>query len=140
MYISAENAITSTSVISENMLVSSCGVDWGMTLKAGLTVLDVQSSALSGALTISGTSFVVDFTALDTKDADVIFLSFGNEVKFSDLEKMQVSAVTLGGEMLGYYVGGDTSGVYFTMIPEPATATLSLLALAALVARRRRSA
>lgn len=140
LYISAENAITTTSVMSENLFVNSCGVDWGMTLKAGLTVLEVQSSALSGALTISGTSFMVDFTALDTKDADVIFLSFGDEVKFSDLEKMQVSAITLSGEMLGYYVGGEANGVCFTMIPEPATATLSLLALAALAARRRRSA
>ena len=140
LYIYAENAITFTSVMSENLFVSSCGVDWGMTLNAGLSVLDVQSSALNGALTISGTSFMVDFTALDMKDADVIFLSFGDEVKFADLEKMQVSAVTQSGEMLGYYVGGDAGGVYFTMIPEPATATLSLLALAALAARRRRSA
>lgn len=37
-----------------------------------------------------------------------------------------------------FYVGVQDGAATFSLVPEPATATLSLLALAALAARRRR--
>ena len=55
------------------------------------------------------------------------------------VEALSASATTtnLGG---GYYLGYDANGTVFVgmMVPEPTTATLSLLALAGLAARRRR--
>lgn len=54
-------------------------------------------------------------------------------------EKAQVTAILANGqELTGYYVQGETGTAYFAVVPEPATGTLSLLALSLLCARRRR--
>lgn len=138
LQVAADNAVVKSAALSDTLqLTTAGGVDW-IYLNSGSTLLDVQSNALSGALTISGSMLTVDFTALGMVDAAAIRLQFGKDVKFTALDKMQLVALTMNGTMVGYYNQNDNSTAYFTLIPEPATSTLSLLALAALAARRRR--
>lgn len=86
-----------------------------------------------GALTLDGDVF--------TKGTDVLDATSGIDLsKYFSLADAQTPAV-LSDEQLssGYYLGFDANGtLYAGVIPEPTTATLSLLALAALAARRRR--
>lgn len=135
----ADNVATSTTVQDASMLVNSFGSAAQATLEAGWAVLDVQASALSGPLTICGSSLMIDFSAFDIEKVDAIRLSFEGEVEFSAQEMMSLMAQTQKGDYVGMYAGDDKASAYFILVPEPATATLSLMALAALVARRRRS-
>ncbi|MBR3902483.1 MAG: hypothetical protein IKJ29_02375 [Akkermansia sp.] len=135
----ADNVATSSTVQDASMLVNSFGSAAQATLEAGWAVLDVQASALSGSLTIGGSSLMIDFSAFDIEKVDAIRLSFEGEVEFSAQEMMSLMAQTQKGDYVGMYAGDDKASAYFILVPEPATATLSLMALAALVARRRRS-
>ncbi len=135
----ADNVATSSTVQDASMLVNSFGSAAQATLEAGWAVLDVQASALSGPLTICGSSLMIDFSAFDIEKVDAIRLSFEGEVEFSAQEMMSLMAQTQKGDYVGMYAGDDKASAYFILVPEPATATLSLMALAALVARRRRS-
>lgn len=135
----ADNVTTSSTVQDASMLVNSFGSAAQATLEAGWAVLDVQASALSGSLTICGSSLMIDFSAFDIEKVDAIRLSFEGEVEFSAQEMMSLMAQTQKGDYVGMYAGDDKASAYFILVPEPATATLSLMALAALVARRRRS-
>ena len=135
----ADNVATSSTVQDASMLVNSFGSAAQATLEAGWAVLDVQASALSGSLTICGSSLMIDFSAFDIEKVDAIRLSFEGEVEFSAQEMMSLMAQTQKGDYVGMYAGDDKASAYFILVPEPATATLSLMALAALVARRRRS-
>lgn len=135
----ADNVATSNTVQDASMLVNSFGSAAQATLEAGWAVLDVQASALSGSLTIGGSSLMIDFSAFDIEKVDAIRLSFEGEVEFSAQEMMSLMAQTQKGDYVGMYAGDDKASAYFILVPEPATATLSLMALAALVARRRRS-
>lgn len=86
-----------------------------------------------GALTLGDETFKMGENVLDATNA--IDLS-----KYFALVSSQTPAF-LSDEQLnsGYYLGFDANGtVYAGLVPEPTTATLSLLALAALAARRRR--
>ncbi len=134
----ADNVATSITVQDASMLVNSFGSAAQATLEAGWAVLDVQASALSGSLTICGSSLMIDFSAFDIENADAIRLSFEGEVEFSAQEMMSLMAQTQKGDYVGMYAGDDKASAYFILVPEPATATLSLMALAALAARRRR--
>ncbi len=118
-----------------------------LTLSGSSNVLTVTSFALSDLVLTSGTNFVVDFSSLlsweELADVDFVALSFNN-VSYADLEN-----TTIGGlldpstNLTAYYdstVNAPVSSIYFDVraIPEPTSTTLSILALAALAARRRR--
>ena len=71
-------------------------------------------------------------------------LSFDN-VSFAPTNDSIVTGVYKGNAMTAYYApaeqnGANVGSLYFSLesVPEPTTSTLSLLALAALAARRRR--
>ncbi|MBR6575595.1 MAG: hypothetical protein IKK73_00535, partial [Akkermansia sp.] len=134
---SGNTKLTSASLDSSLTLSTSGNTDIQIQLAAGTAVLDVESTALSGSLTLTGTGMVLDFTELTTPVDGWVRVHFGENVKFDDAEKLTVTALTATGEAIGYFAPADVGFVYFN-IPEPATATLSLLALAALAARRRR--
>lgn len=134
---SGNTTLTGTSLDSSLTLSMGGSVDTQIQLAAGTAVLDVKSTALSGSLTLTGTAMVLDFTELTTPVDGWVRVHFGENVKFDGAEKLTVAALTATGEAIGYFAPADVGFVYFN-IPEPATATLSLLALAALAARRRR--
>ncbi len=134
---SDNTTLTGTTLDSALTLSMSGNTDIQMQLAAGTAVLDVASTALSGFLTLTGTGMVLDFTELTTPVDGWVRVHFGENVKFDDAEKLTVTAMTATGEAIGYFAPADVGFVYFN-IPEPATGTLSLLALAALATRRRR--
>ena len=134
---SANTQLTSTTLDSALTLSLGGSADTRMLLAAGTAVLDVESAALSGSLTLTGTGMVIDFTELTTPVEGLVRVHFGENVKFADTEKLTVTAFTDAGQAVGYFDQSDVGFVYF-VIPEPATGTLSLLALAAFAARRRR--
>lgn len=134
---SGNTTLTSTTLDSALTLSMSGNTDIQMQLAAGTAVLDVESTALRGFLTLTGTGMVLDFTELTEPVDGWVRVHFGENVKFDDAEKLTVTALTATGGAVGYFAPADVGFVYFN-IPEPATATLSLLALAALAARRRR--
>lgn len=134
---SGNTTLTGASLDSSLTLSMGGSVDTQIQLAAGTAVLDVESTALSGSLTLTGTGMVLDFTELTEPVDGWVRVHFGENVKFDDAEKLTVTALTATGEAIGYFAPADVGFVYFN-IPEPATATLSLLALAALAARRRR--
>lgn len=134
----SENTIvTSTELDSALTLSMSGSADMEMLLDKGMAVWDVKSTALSGSLTLTGTSMVIDFTELTAPVEGLVRVHFGENVKFADTDKLTVMAITDVGQAVGYFDQSNVDYVYF-IIPEPATSTLSLLALAALAARRRR--
>ena len=121
-----------------------------LTLGAAGKVLTVSTDVFSNLALTSGTDFVVDFSSLlssiDVADADFVYLNFGDTVS-ADWSTSSLMGTWQDYQMDAYYqsavAAGDAVpnvGVYFDVraIPEPTTSTLSLLALAALVARRRR--
>lgn len=134
---SGNTTLTRASLDSTLTLSMGGNTDIQMQLAAGTAVLDVASTALSGFLTLTGTAMVLDFTELTEPVDGWVRVHFGENVKFDGAEKLTVTALTATGEAIGYFAPADVGFVYFN-IPEPATATLGLLALAALAARRRR--
>lgn len=67
-------------------------------------------------------------------------LTIGDTVisKLSREDAMQLSTLFTNKDLDNYYLGFENNELYVGLIPEPTTTTLSLLALAALAARRRR--
>ena len=106
-------------------------------LTAGTEVLDIESGMFSGALTLSCDQLVFDLRGLEMPEDGVFRISFGDDVQFADSEQLSVAAMTSAGQAVGYYSASQVGYIYF-IVPEPATATLSLLAISALAARRRR--
>ncbi len=112
--------------------------------------LELSCSALEG-LTITGEGLTFDLSQLSAEDqallnsAGSVVITFTDEgVDFSEVEEI---TLTMNDEVYAQadkLPGSDTSFTFTppsegtAAIPEPATATLSLLALAALAARRRR--
>ena len=106
-------------------------------LTAGTEVLDIETGMFSGAFTLSCDQLVFDLRGLEMPGDGVFRISFGDDVQFADSEHLSVAALTSAGQTVGYYSASQVGYIYF-IVPEPATATLSLLALSALAARRRR--
>lgn len=104
-------------------------------------IFDLQSM-LSGNITLSGITFDASsfLEPLDFINKDSVCMMFG-DVDFSQKEGSSITLAYVGwSTQSGGYVM-DGSNVYFGAyfeVPEPATGTLSLLALTLLAARRRR--
>ncbi len=115
-----------------------------------LTATAVGTGYANGILTIgvaeSLDGVTGDFDVIVGKDAWKAIVGAMNDiyknatVSLKDANGVMVNLAEYDGKVtLNGYTGTDTKGEYFVaFIPEPATATLSLLALAALAARRRR--
>ncbi len=105
--------------------------------------LDVGEADITGSLTLDVTMMGSEYSALEDAlagGAGVFFTVEGLEdARF--VEGLRVSFNINGGLYQSEIGGGTGGGAQFSLIiPEPSTATLSLLALAGLLARRRRSA
>lgn len=106
-------------------------------------IFDLQSM-LSGNITLSGITFDASDLSdtLDFVNDDRVCMMFG-DVNFTltSGKAIELSYVGWGGAAVEPYYIVDGSNVYFGEyfeVPEPATGTLSLLALTLLAARRRR--
>ena len=119
-----------------------------ISLGEDISVISMNSFALSNLTLSSDSSFAVDFSSLLPKSSfegvDYLVLSFDN-VAFAPTNDSIVTGVYKGNVMTAYYApaelnGNNVGSLYFSLesVPEPTTSTLSLLALAALAARRRR--
>ncbi len=147
-----EGGSTTTSItLGQLQAVGTSDASGALTLSGASNVMTVSSNALSNLLVLEGSSFVVDFSyllgALQLKDVDFIYLSFDSDsVSYENLAGSTISATMDGHTIQAYFAGtGATAGVpnvgmYFDVsaIPEPTTTTLSILALAGLMVRRRR--
>lgn len=116
--------------------------------EAEATVVQLEATTFD-SLTLTGSSLVLELRGLETElynGADYIALSFTSGKSYATFEDGLAVLLSTDGEHYaqGHYLqGGDHTTLYFDsceagMAPEPATATLSLLALAALAARRKR--
>ena len=96
----------------------------GQTLKGGMPV---GTSTIKGSVAWDGDSYLLTLTSSSATDSDSLTYDLGTTFDVRDL------VFTFDGPT-------DTKLANLTMsiVPEPATATLSLLALAGLAARRRR--
>ncbi len=97
----------------------------------------IQTSALAG-LEVQG-DFTMDFTALSDELQGFECI----EVQYTDTQLAPTSNVTFALDGVSYKTTQNEDGSGYTVgsadaVPEPTTATLSLLALAAMAARRRR--
>ena len=117
-----------------------------ITLAAGTEIVELTSDMFD-TVTMTGTDLWLDMTGIveATYNKDYFTLDFKNlahslENAQVDVDNLRIYA-TLDGERYteAYSTasGGLTTTLYFA-VPEPATSTLSLLALAALAARKRR--
>ena len=152
--LTATNTVGTEEGVASAITLKGCGISDQLRLEAGDKIYSMISNALVGAITVQGSSLLVDMTALgDMNGYDAVKLSFGQitsvlamaaaaeseNTKFGDLSAMSVTALMQDGKTWnGFYSSQDSSSVYFAYLPEPTTTTLSLLALAALCARRRR--
>lgn len=137
--LSDANSKVSDQILWEDRDVISCVDGTILTLEKDTTVLDIQSAQLEGSIFISGSSLTMDLRGIAQTTAEAVRVYFSENVKFADAAPV-VTALTAAGTLTGFYGAGEPGAVYFVAsVPEPATATLSLLALTALAFRRRRS-
>lgn len=107
-------------------------------------MLEVLSDALNGVSLKAGGVLSLNLTTLgDVSEYDYIRLSLAGLKRSTNVASLSedalVTATLANGQALtGYYVQGETGSVYFAVVPEPATGTLSLLALSLMCSRRRR--
>lgn len=140
-------------VLSDTMLVRSGNGAETLTMAAGATVLQLENSAFDAKALQGDTLHLIlsGYTMEEIQARDYLVISFKNSAAYASLDKdltvsLQVAGVEGAVTITGWYLasdiqnGGTATALYFetAKIPEPATATLSLLALAALATRRRR--
>lgn len=123
--------LASSAAAGETLTVEEPGITLSLTLSS---VENVQLSGSHLAIRLEG----VDNDTLAA--VQYLKLALCGEAAFD--AALDVTLDWNGRTAVGYYAEGDSKSVYFDRAalttPEPATATLSLLALAALAARRRR--
>ena len=132
---------------AQDTLLYMCGdTQRSITMAAGSEIVELTSSMFD-TVTLTGTDLWLDMTGIAeaTYNKDFFTLDFQDLAREMakaqvDVENLHVYA-TLDGERYteAYSTanGGLTTTLYFS-VPEPATSALSLLALAAFAARRRR--
>lgn len=132
-------------------LVQSGHTENTLMMKEGASLLALTTDML-GNVTLEGASLTLDLTAMGEHSGyDYLALSFGSLSGMAamdlgggvrlDYQGMSVTALTTGGSMAGYVDAANPGILVFEAppaTPEPGTATLGLLALAALCSRRRR--
>ena len=135
--------------LAQNTLVSLDGPATKVQMAGDFTTLAVTSNALSRLTLNAGSSLTIDFSSLLTDvqiaNIDLIELSFA-DVNVDWTANITITGVMNGNAMTAYYLAptetavANVGSIYFATdsIPEPTSTTLSILALAALAARRRR--
>lgn len=140
----------SVQLLSGTTLAQSGNSGVTLTLSDDASVLMLEATTFD-SLTLSGSTLVLELAGMTLEmfdNAELIAVSFTNGKDYATFDKSL--AVTLSVDGINYERGytmeaDDTpTTMYFrggkkpAATPEPATATLSLLSLAALAARRRR--
>ncbi len=144
-----------TDTLSANTALVLAGGSSSFTLASDMTVCTVLSSALD-SVNVTGTSLTLDFSGLmasledELSSSKFIAISFGEEslahFNAKDLTISATGVIINNTEYNQVYVKlsehTNTTTLYIPVasdaVPEPSTATLSLLALSMLMARRRR--
>lgn len=140
-------------VLSDTMLARSGNGTETLTMAAGATVLQLENTAFDAKALQGETLHLIlsGYSMEEIQARDYLVISFKNSAAYASLDKdlsvsLQIAGVEGAVTITGWYLasdiqnGGKATALYFetAKMPEPATATLSLLALAALAARRRR--
>lgn len=140
-------------VLSDTMLVRSGNSTETLTMSAGATVLQLENSAFDAKALQGDTLHLIlsGYTMEEIQARDYLVISFKNSAAYASLDKdlavsLQIAGVEGAVTITGWYLasdvqnGGAATALYFetAKMPEPASATLSLLALAALATRRKR--
>ena len=107
--------------------------------QGGLDYVFDLRGMLSGSITMSKVTFDAAGTGIDFKDTDRVCMMFGDVTTFQDTQAISMVGTGVSPETYAQVIDGGNVyfGGYFE-VPEPTTGTLSLLALCALSARRRR--
>lgn len=139
------------------LTISVLTVGTGVSLNAALTLSEAATATMADALTLGGHALSISSLSLQGTLMDsLIGLTEGNTLNLftgvssltlagtgyevlTSADRMDLRTYFTGIEADTYYLGYENNTVYVgLMTPEPTTATLSLLALAGLLARRRR--
>lgn len=140
MQLSASNSSLTLSRMSSGVTFSTAAV-----AEEGELLYELNSSALAGNITLAGTQLVLDLTTMveELQCGESLRVTFGTEgdsITLRPDSSLSITALLGNGQQLsGTYSTEEPGAIYFEAVPEPATATLSLLALAALAGRRRRA-
>ena len=136
--------------LTQGTLVSLDGTQSALPVAGDFTTLAVTSNALSSLTLNAGSSLTIDFSTLLTDvqiaNIDLIELSFADVNVDWTADNITITGTWQNNRMTAYYLAptetavANVGSIYFATdsIPEPTSTTLSILALAALAARRRR--
>lgn len=143
-------SIVSGDASSTSITVNSVSTTTGVDQSTLITSLDLYAATID-------TSVAYSFSVDDLVTGDTVYLSFYVGIGYDDCDIAifhqdsttdgwevddSVSNITYDGQYVSFVVThfSDWNAVMYSAIPEPSTATLSLLALAGLCVRRRRKA
>ncbi len=136
------NQLQNVDVVGDGLTLVLSGDDWKSVQSSGADFLGVQISGEKGNFLFEEMYSFTDgvlgdgihFTLLDSNGQDISSLWVTSTFISECLDSDELSTV------ISEYPGSDEPGqwLWFAVVPEPATATLSLLALSMLASRRRR--